>query len=109
MDNRELEGPLGTAFVDDDFVARRLFEVADAQAQQQKIVQEIEIARQQKTSGERSRLDVFHNRLSHFEDVTETHLRECLDLSESERCEHLAGLAKLVAEMRKHPESCNWF
>jgi hypothetical protein len=111
MDGNDVCGPLGCSFADDNnYVARRVFELADEQAQAQKVAQEIEEAQQHKApSSDEEKRDAFLNKLSEFEDVTEARIRMLSDLSEDEKRQHLAGLSALIAQMRKNPESCNWF
>jgi hypothetical protein len=98
MDVEELDpdGPLGCAFKDENYAATRIFELADEQI------------KAKETCDEKSTRDVFSNKVSSFEDATETWIRTNPELSESDRRQQLIELTKLSQEMRKCPEQYEW-
>jgi hypothetical protein len=101
MDGNDVAGPLGCPFADDNnYVVRRVFELADEQAQAQRVAQEIEEAQRRKAPS--SEEDLKHDRsLSLFEDKIEVDLRTTDLLTDEERKHQLGRLAQLMEAVRQ--------
>jgi hypothetical protein len=104
MNGYDVAGPLGCAFADDaDYATRRVFELADEQAQAEKLQQERDERARQKTPTSEEDLTRARS-LSHFEDKVEVDLRTTELLTDEERKNELDRLAQLMQAAREQSE-----